>query len=70
MEKQIYHYLIKKSGKKHPTEIAQFVQRIADEFKEIARREAYSVGRTFHAEVPPELENFIQDANQDTDQGA
>lgn len=59
MDYNVIKYLVKKSGAKHPAEIAAYVQIYADYFRMLARKNSYSVNRNFIAEVPPELENFI-----------
>jgi len=55
----VIRYLVEKSGHQHPALIAAFVQQYADYLRMIARRNSYSVDRNFVAEVPPELENFV-----------
>lgn len=64
MEENVKRYLVKKSGHTHPALIAAYVQLYADYFRKIARDASYSLNRTFTAEVPPELENFVGDADQ------
>lgn len=63
MDDNVRKYLIKKSGQTHPTLIADYVQLWADYFRKEARIEAYKVGRNFKAEVPPELEGFVENAD-------
>lgn len=59
MDDKVIKYLIKKSGESHPVLIANYVQQYADHFRKLARISAYDVSRGFTAEVPPELEDFI-----------
>lgn len=59
IEYNVCKYLIEKSGTKHPAEISAFIQLYADYFRMIARQNSYRVDRNFVAEVPPELEDFV-----------
>lgn len=59
MDENVKRYLMKKSGSTHPVHIADYVQIYADYFRKVARQNSYSVERSFTAEVPPELESFI-----------
>ena len=53
-------YLQDKSGSDNPADQYQFVLKIADWFKKESQR-ASKVGRTFTAEVPHELVDFVPD---------
>lgn len=64
IDEKVKSYLIRKSGVTHPALLAEYVQRYADYFRDMARRNAYNVNRNFVAEVPPELIEF---ANADKD---
>lgn len=59
MDYNVVKYLIKKSGSSHPAEISAYVQMYADYFRMLARQNSYDVSRNFIAEVPPELEDFV-----------
>lgn len=67
MDENVKKYLVKKSGHTHPALIAAYVQVYADYFRKLAREASYSVGRNFSAEVPPELEQFVADADKNKD---
>jgi len=64
MDSNTIKYLRKKSGSNNPAVQYQFVLKIADYFKKESQR-ASQVGRTFIAEVPPELETFVEDEVKD-----
>lgn len=59
MDANTIKYLRKKSGSDNPAVQYQFVLKIADWFKKQAQQ-SVKVGRNFVAEVPPELDNFIE----------
>lgn len=61
IDKRIVTYLQKKSGTDNKALQYQFVQSIADYFKRESNRDVMAGKRTFVAEVPPELESFVED---------
>ena len=64
MDSNTIKYLRKKSDSNNPTVQYQFVLKIANYFKKESQK-ASQVGRTFIAEVPPELETFVEDEVKD-----
>lgn len=58
MDSNTIKYLRKKSGTNNPAAQYQFVLQVADWFKKESQR-ASSVGRTYSAEVPHELVDFV-----------
>jgi hypothetical protein len=59
MDTNTIKYLRKKAGSDNPAVQYQFVLKIADWFRKESQR-SIKVGRNFVAEVPPELDNFIE----------
>lgn len=59
IDQKVIAYLRKKSGTDNKALQYQYVLKIADEFKKESQN-AIQVGRTFTAEVPPELEEFVE----------
>lgn len=66
MDAEVVKYLRNKSGTSNPAAQYQYVLKIADWFKKKSQI-ASEVGRTFSAEVPHELIDFIPDDKEPTD---
>lgn len=64
MDANTIKYLKKKSGTDNKALQYQFVLKIADWFRKESQN-ASTVGRTFSAEVPPELEEFVDGEQED-----
>ena len=63
MDSNTIKYLRKKSGTNNPAAQYQYVQKVADWFKKESQK-ASQVGRTFSAEIPHELVDFVPDDNE------
>lgn len=61
IDKNIITYLKKKSGTNNKALQYQFAQAIADYFRKESNRDVMDRKRTFVAEVPPELEDFVNE---------
>jgi hypothetical protein len=64
MDANTIRYLKKKSGSDNKATQYEFVLKIADWFRKESQQ-SIKVGRNFIAEVPPELDNFIE--NEETE---
>lgn len=59
IDPKVISYLRKKSGTDNKALQYQYVLSLADYFRKESQS-AIQVGRTFSAEVPPELEEFVE----------
>lgn len=59
IDPKVISYLRKKSGTDNKALQYQYVLSLADYFRKESQN-AIQVGRTFKAEVPPELEEFVE----------
>lgn len=66
MDANTIKYLRKKSGTNNPAAQYQYVLKVADWFKKESQK-ASQVGRTFSAEIPHELVDFVPTDNDEDD---
>ena len=59
LDPKVISYIKKKSGTDNKALQYQYALKIADHFRRESQN-AIQVGRTFSAEVPPELEEFVE----------